>query len=295
MRATPLSTFYLISITPKDIMKTFITSMAVAMLLAVTANADVIHSTDYEADGAAAGPGTTLGVQPASMEFTDGGGDFVGQAGLGLSDVTANSGSYSYVIDTSATVDNGNGWGGNWSGINTTSGQTSGGIFGSQAAAVAAGPGSQYIDYSAGATFTVSVFAATDAAGVTSAATVGPRLEFFGAGGEVFRADGSGRGTPQIAASSLTETFQLLTQTYTIVAGDNALPNGAIERVAAVVGSDGLGFSDTTGGNIYLDDLTFEINSANVITVPAVVPEPATATLLLAGLMGLCGVRRRKS
>ena len=274
-------------------MKTFITSMAVALLFAVSANADVIHSTDYEADGLAQGTG--LGIAPASMEFTDGGGDFAGPSGLGLSDTTANSGLYSYVVDTSATVDNGNGWGGTWSGINSNSALNSGGFFPDAASAIAAGPGSQYIDFSEGATFTASVWAATDAAGVTGGRTFAPRLEFFnGAGTEVFRADGGTFGTlPQQSVSVLTTEFQQFTQEYTLTAGDAA---AGIVRVAGVIGADGLGFSTTDGGNIYFDDFSYEVSAANVITVPpAVVPEPSSACLLLAGLMGLCGVRRRKS
>lgn len=267
-------------------MKTLITSVALAMLFAVTANADVIHTTDYEADGAA---GTGLNIAPGSMEFTDGGGDFAGLPGLGISDTNANSGSYSYVVDTSQTVDNSNGWGGNWSGMNSTSGQTSGG-FTDQATAIANGSGC-YIDYTEGATFTVSVWAATDAAGVTSGATLAPRLEFQGAAGELFRNDAGAT-----AASTLTETFQLFTHSYTITAADEAM---GIQRVTGVIGTDGLGFNATTGGNVYFDDFTFEVNSANVVLVgnghSAAIPEPSTASLLLAGLMGLCGVRRRKS
>ena len=267
-------------------MRTLLTSVALTMLFAVGANADVIHTTDYEADGAAAGTGTTLGVQPASMQFTDGGGDFIGQPGLGLSDVNARSGSYSYVVDSSMTVDNGNGWGGNWSGMNSNSGTGSGGFFADEAAAVAAGPGSQYVVAEEGCTFTVSGWAATDADGVTSGATLAPRLEFQGAGGELFRNDAGAT-----AASTLTETFQLFTHSYTITAADAAL---GISHVTGVIGTDALGFDDTVGGNIYFDDFTFEVDSGSVRTVPAV-PEPTTATLLLGGLLGLCGIRRRKS
>ena len=183
-------------------MKTLITSMALAMLFAVTANAGVIHFNDYEADGAAQGAG--LGIQPASMTFTDGGGDFIGQPGLGLSTANTSSGSYSYVIDATAgnIVNNGNGWGGNWSGINSNSGNQG---LTTQANAVAAGSGS-YINYAAGATFTVSALVATDA---TNPATGGlvtqPRLEFLdAANAELFRNDAGAPQTPL----TLTTTFQ---------------------------------------------------------------------------------------
>jgi hypothetical protein len=130
---------------------------------------------------------------------------------------------------------------------------------------------------------------------VTGGRTFAPRLEFFnGAGTEVFRADGGTFGTlPQQSVSVLTTEFQQFTQEYTLTAGDAA---AGIVRVAGVIGADGLGFSTTDGGNIYFDDFSYEVSAANVITVPpAVVPEPSSACLLLAGLMGLCGVRRRKS
>jgi hypothetical protein len=259
--------------------------MAIAMLFAVTANADVIHETDYETETTAG-----LGIQPSSMEFTDGGGDFAGQAGLGVSDSVSNSGSFSYVVDTAMTVDNGNGWGGSWSGTNSNSGIVSSGFFADQAAAEAAGPGSQYIDYSAGATFTVTAWAATDAAGVTGGATFAPRLEFQGFGNELFRNDAG-----QVAATSLTTTFQEFTHSYTLTAADVALAdnNGTvgISHVTGTLGVDGLGFNGSTG-NIYYDDFVFEVSGANVITVA--VPEPSSA-VILAGLLGLCGLRRKKN
>ena len=261
------------------------------MLFAVTANAGVIHFNDYEADGAAQGAG--LGIQPASMTFTDGGGDFIGQPGLGLSTANPSSGTYSYVIDATAgnIVNNTNGWGGNWSGINSNSGN---GGLGTQASVMAAGVGS-YIDYSAGATFTVSALVATDADNpATGGLVTQPRLEFLdAANAEIFRNDAGAPQTP----ITLTTAYQPISWSYTLTAADVA---AGVASVNAVIGADGLGWDQTVGGTdaplaggiVYYDDLRFEVNDAFIVTV---VPEPSTAGLLIAGLMGYCGVRRRRS
>jgi hypothetical protein len=275
-------------------MKTFITSMAVAMLLAVTANADVIHSTDYEADGAATGVGFGVGQVPSSVDFTDGGGDLIGFSAngnpltsgdaLGISDANPNSGTYSYAVDAGQTAGSGNGWGASWSGISSDSANSSGG-FDTQANVMAAGSGS-YINYVEGATFTVSAMVATDASNpLTGGGTAAPRLEFFNAAGaELFRNQSA-----QVNATTISDTYQLLTHSYTLSAADEA---AGIVRVAAILGTDGMG--DGGSGLVLYDDFTFEVSSANVVTLTAV-PEPSTAGLLIAGLMGLCGVRRRKS
>ena len=276
-------------------MKTLITSMAVAMLFAVTANAGVIHFTDYEADGASQGTG--FGIQPASMDFTDGGGDFIGQPGLGLSSANASSGSFAYAIDAETSgniLNNGNGWGGNWSGIGSDSANASGGLNGTAASVMAAGSGS-YINYAAGATFTVSAAVATDATNPASGGIVTqPRLEFFdAAGNELFRNDA---GVPQ-TPTTLTTAFQTISHSYTLTAADIA---AGVVRVNAVIGADGLGFDQSgaidagplAGGIVYYDDFLFEVDDAFIVTV---VPEPSTASLLIAGLMGFCGVRRRRS
>ncbi len=281
--ASPRSRFIPPWKTLEEIMKKIITSMAISLLFAVTANADVIHFNDYESSGA--NQGTGFGIVPDSMDFADGGGDFVGQAGLGLSSDNNNSGSFAYVIDGGNTAANGNGWGGNWSGIDSTSGITSGG-FGVEADVVAAGVGS-YINYTEGATFTISVMVATDGTDPASGGVVAaPRLEFKDAGGaELFRNDD---GAP-LDASTLTEQYQMMSWSYSLTAADEAL---GIASVTAVIGTDGLGFG-TADGLVYFDDVLFEVNSENVVTLA--VPEPATASLMLAGLLGLCGVRRRKN
>lgn len=269
-------------------MKTLITSMALAMLFAVSADAGVIHFNDYESSGANQGAG--LGIQPDSMNFTDGGGDLNGQPALGLSTANPSSGAYSYVVDAGDIVDNGNGWGGSWSGIATDSGQQNGGLQ-TQASVMAAGMGS-YVNIAAGATFTVSALVATDAADPATGGVVAqPRLEFHNAAGmELFRNDA---GTP-FTAGTLTPAYQSITHSYTLTAADIA---AGVVRVTAVLGTDGHGFDQNGGGPqadglVYYDDLSFEVSDAFIVTV---VPEPSTASLLVAGLMGLCGVRRRRS
>lgn len=256
--------------------------MAMALLFAVSANAEVIHFNDYESSGANQGVG--FNIQPDSMDFADGGGDFAGQSGLGLSSDNPNSGSFAYVIDGGATVDNGNGWGGNWSGISSVSGNTSGG-FSSQDDVLNAGFG-KYINYAEGATFSVSVMAATDANDpLTGGATFAPRLEFYDAGGnELFR---NGAATP-LDSGTLTADYQMISHSYTLTADDAAL---GIAWVSAVIGSDGHGFN-STDGLIYADDVTFEVDDNFVVTV---VPEPGSAVLILGGVLGLCGFRRRKN
>ena len=113
---------------------------------------------------------------------------------------------------------------------------------------------------------------------------------------ELFRNDAGAPQTPL----TLTTAYQPISWTYTLTAADAAM---GIASVNAVIGADGLGFDQSgavdagplAGGIVYYDDLTFEVNDEFVVTVPAPVPEPSSACLLLAGLMGLCGVRRRKS
>ena len=275
-------------------MKTLITSMALAMLFAVTANAGVIHQTDYESDGAATGAGFGVGQVPTSVDFADGGGDLIGfsAAGnsltsgdaLGISGSNPNSGSYSYAVDTSQTTPAGNGWGSSWSGIRSDSANVSGGLD-TQANVIAAGVGS-YINYAAGATFTISAQVATDSLDpLTGAGTAAPRLEFFDAAGtELFRNQSA-----QVDAVSISPTYTLLTHSYTLTAADVAQ---GVVAVSGVLGTDGHGDSPDNSGLILYDDFLFEVDDAFIVTV---VPEPSTASLLIAGLMGFCGVRRRRS
>lgn len=273
-------------------MTRYFASLLLCIGLAVMpANADVVHSTDYESDGASQGAG--FDIQPSSMGFTDGGGDFAGQVGLGLSTSNPNSGSYSYVIDAGNTADNGNGWGGSWSGVSTVGGANSGG-FTDETSAIANGSGS-YINYD-GATFTASAMVATDSADpLSGSANAAIRLEIYS------KVDNDGDGVvdgttellPRVIgnlydASNITADYQQTTASYTITSADAAMGFG-IDRVVAVLGTDGLGFNGADG-LIHFDDLLFEVSGANVVTVP----EPVSASLLLAGFLSLCGLARRK-
>lgn len=283
-------------------MKTLITSMALAMLFAVTANAGVIHQTDFETDGAATGVGFGAGQVPTSLDFADGGGDLIGFSGngnpltsgdaLGITDSNPFSGSYSYAVDASQTTSlgnggAGNGWGASWTGIRSDIPGTSGG-FDSEANVLAAGVGS-YINYTEGATFTISAQVATDALDpLTGSGTAAPRLEFFNAAGaELFRNSSS-----TVTAATISPTYQLISHTYTLTAADEAL---GIVAVSGVLGTDGMGDSANNSGLVLYDDYQFEVNDANIVTLTAAIPEPSSVCLLLGGLMGLCGVRRRKS
>jgi hypothetical protein len=265
-------------------MKTTIASMAIALLFAVTANADVIHTTDFEADGTAQGTG--FGFGPESMDDSNGGGDHVGINGQGLSDA---SGSFSYAVDVGNTADNGDGWGATWSTINSDSGLTSGG-FGVEDDVIAAGSG-KYIEYTVGATFTVTAGIAEDAANeLTGTADAGVRLEFYG----IDPADGvfkelRGRvESSKINEGNATSSFQTVSASYEFTAADEAL---GITQVRAVMGTDGSGHNSSTG-IILFDDFVFEVDSDHVVTVA--IPEPSSA-VIVAGLLGLCGVRRKKS
>lgn len=267
-------------------MKTFITSvaMAVAMLFAVNANATIIHSTGFEADGAAQGVGLNIVPNSIAPFIIGGGGDHVGLAGQGLASANPNSGSYNYVVDAGATFDNGQPWGATWAGVNSNS-SNSGGLL-TQATAV--NPGDQYINYAEGATFTASALIATDSTDpLTGTAFGSVRLEFLVNGTELNQAD---RIVSPVTygSTNIATGYQLATATYSLTANDIA--NG-INGVNAVLGTDG---SDhlATDGLIYFDDFTFEVDEAFIVTV---VPEPSSASMLIAGLMGLCGVRRRKS
>ena len=275
-------------------------------LTAFSVSADVVHSTDFEADGAAQGAG--FGFGPQSMNFSGGGGDHVGIDGLGLSTANPASGSYSYAIDSGATADNGNGWGGTWTGITSIDAGSSGGF---TSAADAIANGGNYVTYTPGATFTVSAGMATDSADpLTGSGNGAVRLEFYYS----IDTDGDGIGdaSTEIAsvlpraggngfdASSLTTAYQTSTATYTLTAADVdfaniAAPNAGetvvgIDRVAAVMGTDGHG-NGGTDGLVFYDDFLFEVNAENVVNV---VPEPGSISLLLAGFLSLCGLVRRK-
>lgn len=295
-------------------MKTTITSMAIALLIAVTANADVIHQSDFEAE-----PATGFGIGAATMEFTDGGGSLIGFSNnggagttgdaLGISNANANSGSFHRVVDTGATAGTTT-WGSSWSGQSDKSGS---GGFTSQAAAEAAGAGC-YVEYSVGSTFTVTAEVATDATdALTGAPTAAVRLEYYyaidndGDGiadvtrelGNLARTQGNG-----FDAGTLTTAYQTSTATYTLTAADldfaniTADPGETVvgfDRVVGVMGTDNNDPANSDG-LIYYDDFVFEVDAGSVVLVGSghAVPEPSSA-VILAGLLGLCGLRRKKS
>lgn len=68
--------------------------MAITLLFAVTASADVIHETGFETSGSTLGTGFGIAPAASDTENTGGGGDHVGPAGQGISDSNPNSGSF---------------------------------------------------------------------------------------------------------------------------------------------------------------------------------------------------------
>ncbi len=269
-------------------MKTTITSMAIALLFAVTANADVIHTTDFEADGAA--QGANLGILPNSLSFGGGGGDHVGGGAIGLANV-GNSGSFSYAVDSGDLADNGNGWGATWGGIGADAGNASGG-FVSEANAVA---GDKYINFADGLTFNSSVMISTLATDPASGGGVmSLRYEFLTDGAEVGRIVGTQTAPPATGWSQLDFDLTIQDGVTEIFDGGNnslgAIDLSTINGVNLVMGVDGLGFGNADG-TLLFDDLVFEVDDAFVVVA---VPEPSSA-VILAGLLGLCGLRRKKN
>lgn len=247
---------------------------------ASTSQAVVIQMNDYENESAAG-----FGIQPGNMDFTDGGGDHVGQSGLGIADANPRSGTYSYAINNQ-TAANGNGWGGTWSGSSSLGGN--GSNVTDQATAVANGSSAaplSYVNIQEGSVFTASAWFATDANNPLTGGTVNAhvRLEFYnGANAEPIGRQFSNNFT----AADLTTDYQQSTVSYTFTAADAAL---GIERVVAVIGTDGHGDGNGTGV-IYADDFLFEVDDASFVTV---VPEPSSALLGLLGVLGLTARRRR--
>lgn len=249
----------------------FLATLSVA-LFAFSANAEVIHESDFEAETVV---GFSVGVE--TMLFNDAGGDLIGFSAnnnplmsgesQGVSDTFANSGSFSYVVDVSQTTPgNGtaNGWGASWCGANTENGS---GGFSDQATAIADGSGC-YVDFSAGATFTATCQVATNPNDpLTGTATAEIRLEFN---------DGP-TGTlnilprvlsTQLGATALTSTFQELTVSYTLTQADvDAIAAaGQTLSCSAVMAIEGAGHESSTG-LVHFDDFVFEVNAENVVVV----------------------------
>lgn len=260
--------------------KSFFYSALSAIALIGVSNAATVHFADYETE-----TGAALGVTPNESQFVGGGGDHVGTAALGIADVNPRGGTYNYVIENT-TADNGNGWGGTWSGVSSLGG-TPGTTVTTQADALAnATPANplSYVDVTAGTTFSVSAWVATDATTpLTGTVVTNVRLEFKDASGtEIFRNDNGA----SLNAAALTTTYQEISHSYTLTAADIA---AGVTNVTAVYGSDGHGFANGDG-LIYMDDFLFEVDNASFITV---IPEPGTTALALLGLLGVA-VRRRR-
>ncbi len=274
-------------------MKTTITSMAIALLFAVTANADVIHTTDFEADGTA--QGANLGILANSLSFGGGGGDHTGNDGIGLANV-GNSGSFSYAVDTGSTVGGGNngadfGWGATWGGIGADATNASGG-FVSQANA---GAGDKYINFADGISFTSSVAIGTDPADAASGgAVMSLRYEFLTDGTEVGRIVSAQSAPPATGWTTINHDLTVQDGVTEIFDGGGgslgAIDLSVINGVNLVMGVDGMGFGNSDG-TVLFDDLVWEVDDAFVVVA---VPEPSSA-VILAGLLGLCGLRRNKN
>lgn len=254
--------------------------------LVVTSSAAVIHFNDYENESSAG-----LGIQPANMQFTDGGGDHAGQSALGISSANPRSGTYSYAI-SNTTAQNGNGWGGTWSGVSSAGGNGISTNVTSREDALANGTAENplsYVDIQAGTTFTLSSYAATDASNpLTGGANTHLRMEFYGANGELNNSGMPRQYSSNLTPDTITTDYQALSLQYTVTEADIA---AGLVRVAGVIGSDGHGFGNGDG-LVYHDDLLFEVDDASFITVGAV-PEPATALFGLLALFGF-GFRRRR-
>ncbi len=94
-----------------NLKKSLLATLSVAML-AFSANAEIIHESDFEAE-----PATGFGIGSETMGFTDAGGDLIGFSAnnntltsgdaLGISDANPNSGSFHYAVDAGATTSTG--------------------------------------------------------------------------------------------------------------------------------------------------------------------------------------------
>ena len=285
----------------------FLATLSVA-LFAVTANAEIIHESDFEAE-----PATGFSLVAQTMLFNDGGGDLIGFSGngnpettgdaLGVSASNPNSGSFSYVVDVGATTDTGgpdpgtgvgNGWGAAWCGANTENGS---GGFTTQAIAEENGAGC-YVDFSAGATFTATCQIATDTLDpLTGTATGEVRLEF---NCEADPNDPTTMRVPDIiprvistrlGAADLTSTYQMVTVSYTLTQADldaGVAAGTPINSVSAVMGIEGAGFG-SSDGLILFDDFVFEVDAAHVVVVgaghAAVEPDVLKGDVNLSGMV----------
>ena len=267
------------------------TTLATALVaLAGSAQAALITSNDFDSATA-----NSTGTLPDGFTFFGSGGDMPGGgANQGVSDANPRSGSFSYVIDHSHATP-GAGWGATWLGVTTNDGN-----FGltTKDDAIANGTSANpltYVDIVPGLEVTMSAWVATDSLDpAVNDGHVNIHFELVDAGGgQPFRTDNASGGNtaPSHNWASLTDTYQELTHTHTFTAADIALaadPSHIAAVISTNLGTGGAG-ADSADGLIYVDDFTFSVSDAHLITIP----EPGTAALALLGLLGVVARRRR--
>ena len=261
------------------------------MLLAFSSAAPAaqIVFNDFDSES---GPST--GNLPQNFTFFGSGGDLPGGGvNQGISDVNPRSGSFSYVVDHSHPTP-GMGWGATWLGATTNDGNYG---LTTEAVAIANGTSANpltYVDLVPGLEVTMSAWVATDTLDpAVNDGHVNLHFELVDSSGQPFRTDNAtgGNTAPSHNWATLTDNYQLLTHTHTFTAADLALATNPT-HVAAVIstnlGTGGSG-ADNADGLIYVDDFTFSVSDAHLITIP----EPGATALALLGLLGFVTRRRR--
>lgn len=275
----------------------YICFVAIALFTFSNANAYVIHATDFEDGTAGPGPiasGMTFHGAGGNLNIDDG----MGGGSYGYSSAFANSGSLSYYVSHESNM-NGTTWGGStWTGIGSN-GSGSGGLV-SQADALANGTVDNplsYVDLAEGCEFTISANVAIDPTDPWTGNNLNLHFELIDANGGAafYRTDQAPAGDPNAAvfhtASAFSSTaYTQISETITLTAAE--LSNGGVPlaNVTAVL-SSARGGGDDDLGTVLVDDFMYEVSDTCIVTV---VPEPQGLAIMLTGLLGFLGFRRRK-